>query len=147
MKFFTQFAQLLKTHNVNMTMSYEDSNIMTIAIFPKAKTDISNVSQGGFPPLIISGTPEELDESFFTKVVEMAMQKTGGIITNIKFFATEMKKKEEEAKNKTEAKELAKKEADKKKADKKDIPPVVENKKSAEVSLFSEEEQTEKEEA
>lgn len=95
--FFTQFAEMLKGHNVNMIMSMENGT-MYISLFPRAKKDVSNVVDM-FPPLNLKATPQEFDQGFFSRI-SVAMEKTGGIVTNMKIYADQLRAKEEEAKKK-----------------------------------------------
>jgi PRTRC genetic system protein E len=98
MKFFTQFATLLAFHNIKLLMAVK-GEIMTVTLIPQAKEDISKVDDEPMPPLVLRGTPAELDEKFFEHITT-AMEKTGGILTNIRVYAEQMKKKEEAAKEK-----------------------------------------------
>lgn len=103
--FFTQLKTMLESHNVNMVMSMENGK-MLVSVFPRPKKDVSKVVQM-FPPLNLSGSPEELDKEFFTYIGKIT-PKTGSIITNIQIYAAQMKAKEDAAQKKA-AEKTAKK--------------------------------------
>lgn len=130
MNFFSQLTGLLENHNIKMTIA-ENNGIMTVAIYPVAKMDISNAVEN-LPPLIFSGKPEEIDQEF-NKTIKLAMQKTGQIVSNIRLYAEQMKKAEDEAKEKADKKSKSTAKAEKKE-DKKEEKK--EKKESAPASLF-----------
>ena len=99
--FFQAIKDNLKNQDLNITISF-NNGIMTVSVLPKIKTEVNNENES-LTPLLLSGTPEEMDEQFL-KYVSITSQKTNEFATNIKTFKTQIEVMEESAKKKVDEK-------------------------------------------
>jgi PRTRC genetic system protein E len=91
--FFTQMYALLEGMNLDMSLKRTNDDI-TVTITPKptegGKAKISK-------PLVLTGSPAELDQAFFPTITE-PLQKTAGIIANINIYEDAIQRDQEKAK-------------------------------------------------
>jgi len=139
------FRQLFQMGNVDLSMRVMQKNSkLTISIEPGLKS-------AGVAPIIVTGTPEELDAEFFASIAP-AVQEIKGIVSNITDVKKQAETKAGEKKNVSVAK-AADKAVDKKHAAKKKTEAKANNKRSkkpstpqpVEASMFDEEKKSEPE--
>ena len=102
--------------DINITIQKSGDKLIT-SILPKAK-DVKDEAAKKIIPLVVSGTPVELDEEFAEAIVS-PVQKASGILTGMAEFEASTKDAEKNSKAAKDAQDKAKKkaEADKKKLD------------------------------
>lgn len=103
-KFFSEISQYAKEFHLDMKISQNDETI-TVSLRPLSKSKA--VDKNAFPPLILNGTPEDLDNGFF-EAIKNAMSRTAGIVKNVEFYGEQMKAAEEKAKTDAAKKHAAK---------------------------------------
>lgn len=106
---FTKFASMLGDgDSLSITITKKGDNLIT-SILPK-KADLSDTGKDHLSPLVISGTPEELEDGFIDAVIT-PIQQAAGILTNMREFEkgieaaeanSKAAKKEKERKEKEE---------------------------------------------
>ena len=87
---------------------------MTVSVFPKLK-GLKDDAQKHLQPIVLTGTPEELDAGFFD-TVSQPVQKASGMLSNMKSFEASLARVEAERKEAQEQKRTADKKADERKA-------------------------------
>ncbi|TYK31879.1 PRTRC system protein E, partial [Bacteroides pyogenes] len=81
---FTKFASMLGDgDSLSITITKKGDNLIT-SILPK-KADLSDTGKDYLSPLVVSGTPEELENGFIDAVITPIQQATG-ILTNMREF-------------------------------------------------------------
>ena len=94
--------------SLSITITKKGDNLIT-SILPK-KADLSDTGKDHLSPLVISGTPEELEDGFIDAVIT-PIQQAAGILTNMREFEkgieaaeanSKAAKKEKERKEKEE---------------------------------------------
>lgn len=102
MNFFKQLSELIDGIDVNLTIRKSNEEL-TILLQPKAAKEGTKTS---LKPLNIKGTPEELDEHFFS-TISATVKKATGIIASIEVFEKDIentkKVVEDEARKKRES--------------------------------------------
>lgn len=63
---------------------------LTVSLFPKKK-DLKDDAQRNLQPIVLSGTPDELDSGFFVSV-KKPLQSSSNLIINMKEFETSLEK-------------------------------------------------------
>ncbi|AVM53289.1 PRTRC genetic system protein E [Bacteroides zoogleoformans] len=107
---FTKFASMLGDgDSLSITITKKGDNLIT-SILPK-KADLSDTGKDHLSPLVVSGTPEELEDGFIDAVITPIQQATG-ILTNMREF--EKGVEDAEANSKAAKKEKERKEKEKK---------------------------------
>lgn len=106
---FTKFALMLEDgDSLSITITKKGDNLIT-SILPK-KADLSDTGKDHLSPLVVSGTPEELEDGFIDAVIT-PIQQAAGILTNMREFEkgieaaeanSKAAKKEKERKEKEE---------------------------------------------
>jgi PRTRC genetic system protein E len=98
--FFEELDKLMPNFNVKMGVTKKEGTISVIfALQPLS----NSVDEKSIPELIISGTPEELDEEFLAKIQEPLLQ-AATAFDNIASFTKSVKKVEKEAEEKGKSK-------------------------------------------
>lgn len=112
---FTQVYQMM-TEGVDLTMVIRKSaGGLTVSLLPKSNGSLKDEAQNHIVPLILSGTPQELDAGFL-EAVARPVQKTCGLISNMQEFekqadkAAASSKASKEQKNKETKEEKEKRE-------------------------------------
>lgn len=124
MEFFKKLSQI---GNIDLTLRiFQKTDSLTIQVSPGIKSNIA--------PLIVSGTPEELDESFLSHIMPQVVE-IKGIVTNIEQV--------KEAAKKEVAKETSKKESSKTSKDERAKASKKEDAKIVEPNLFDDDEEGE----
>lgn len=106
---FTKFASMLGDgDSLSITITKKGDNLIT-SILPK-KAGLSDTGKDHLSPLVVSGTPEELEDGFIDAVIT-PIQQAAGILTNMREFEkgieaaeanSKAAKKEKERKEKEE---------------------------------------------
>lgn len=89
---FVELAELMQGFNLKMSIQKQEGQLI-VSLQPVQIGDTNE----SFPPLVLKGTAEEFDAEFLNKI-KNAMVKTNGIMSNISFYAEQMKKKEDAVK-------------------------------------------------
>ena len=98
------FSNIASIEDFNISFSISNNNgTMTISVVPLEKSKDPTLQN--LQPLSISGTPQELDASFF-EVIKEPIQKTIGLITNANSYIEQKKVLEKQTQ---EAKDLKEK--------------------------------------
>lgn len=118
MEFFKRLSELIDGYDLQIVLQ-KTRDTLSVSIFPKikeAEKDKDKLSK--IKPLVLSGTPEELDNGFFD-AIEQPLAKTNGLFTNIAEFVEQIQevkdgiekdaKKEAEKKTGAIAKKVVKK--------------------------------------
>lgn len=103
--FFTQLKSVIGQAELQINIKSKGEEL-TVMINPKSSANdpaLSNIQ-----PLILSGTPEELDEGFFNGISE-PLSRVTGLMINIEEFEKSASKADEESKVKKAAEEKLKK--------------------------------------
>ena len=87
---------------------------MTVSVFPKVK-GLKDDAQKYLQPIVLTGTPEELDAGFFDTVGQ-PVQKACGMLSSMKSFEVSFTRMEAERKEAQEQKRTDDKKADERKA-------------------------------
>lgn len=94
--FFQHIANLQTTGTLNIAIQTSEGGGLTVSVLltnPKIKE--ANVKV--IPPLLLKGTPEELNEGFFDAILE-PIQQTGGLLQNIADYQKAQEKVKSSAK-------------------------------------------------
>jgi PRTRC genetic system protein E len=95
--FFTYFKQIMSPGvDYNLTISQTAAGDLVVILLPKVR-DLKDTAQHQIGPLIISGSPQDLDREFFPKVTT-PIQKTAGILLDMKGYEQQQKAAESESK-------------------------------------------------
>lgn len=110
MEFFKQVSDLIGQSEMSFTIKAKDDKL-TVMILPRSTTkETSGIS---IKPLILTGTPSELDELFFAEIYG-PIEKAVGLITNLESFEKSLepagKPEEQKTVKKNRAKSDVKKE-------------------------------------
>jgi PRTRC genetic system protein E len=118
--FFSNMYALLETMGLSMDIKRHDDQL-TVSMTPKpSENNKAKITK----PLILTGTPQELDAQFFA-LATAPLEKTAGIIANINFYEEAISTEEEKARLKVEeAKKAGSKKEVKKEEKKKEEPQV-----------------------
>ncbi|GEM67590.1 hypothetical protein SMI01S_11960 [Sphingobacterium mizutaii NBRC 14946 = DSM 11724] len=103
--FFTQLKSVIGQAELQINIKSKGEEL-TVMINPKSTA--SDPALQNIQPLILSGTPEELDEGFIKGVSE-PLGRVTGLMTNIEEFEKSASKADEESKVKKAAEEKLKK--------------------------------------
>ncbi|NDV81359.1 PRTRC system protein E [Bacteroides sp. 51] len=110
---FTKFASMLcEGDTLSITITKRGNSLVT-SIMP-TKAGLKDSAKERITPLVVSGTPEELDEGFI-EAVSSPIQKATGILTNIHNFEKAAEDAEKNSKAVKAGADKAKKEAEEKK--------------------------------
>ena len=105
--FFKRFSEMLASStDVTLTI-HKQNGTMTVSVLPKAN-GLQDEAQNHLKPIVITGTPEELDEGFLDAVRE-PVRKAATLLSGMKSFEDSLAKVEANRKEEQEKK----KEADK----------------------------------
>lgn len=91
--FFSELKTILDSTNVNLTISKKNDTLSILV-------DFSNGENKELQPVIISGTIEECDESFFTVLSSENQKQVVDSFDSLNSFKKMLKQKEEEARKK-----------------------------------------------
>jgi PRTRC genetic system protein E len=95
--FFTYFNQIMSPGvDYNLTISQTAACDLVVILLPKVR-DLKDAAHHQIGPLKISGSPQDLDREFFPKVTT-PIQKTAGILLNMKDYEEQQKAAEAESK-------------------------------------------------
>jgi len=104
--FFTQINQMMnQSVDITLVIRKKDGTL-TVSAIPKVN-GLKDEAQNHIVPLVITGTPEELDMGFIQAICQ-PIQKVSGLLTNMNSFEQQAEKAESNSKA---AKELKDKEA------------------------------------
>lgn len=110
---FTKFSSMLGDGDtLSMTITKKGDKLIT-SILP-IKSDIKDDAKDRITPLVVSGTPDELNEGFADAVCA-PMQKAAGILTNMQEFERSAAEAEKNSKAAKANADKAKKEAEERK--------------------------------
>ena len=102
--FFEQLESILNVGAVHITIE-KNQGVCSVLLNVVPKKDIGQT----IPPIVLTATAAELDESFFEVYSSEIQKKTVGIIENVATYNTMLKSVEEAAKKKLEDKTAKKK--------------------------------------
>lgn len=136
MNFFNQLNALAGICEMNLVFKKISGDRISVIITPKP--DVKDEAFTSLQPIVMTGTPEELDEGFFAHLAQ-PMEKLNGIVSNVASFEKDVEDKKSKTaagkKEKEAADKAAKKEADKAvkeaEAKKKKAAPIFEKVKAA----------------
>lgn len=98
MDFFKQIAEVTKTCNLSIVVM-QNSNVLSVSILPMNRLkDADN----DIKPMIMKGTPEELDAQFFKALI--SLKKADEAFNNFEIFDKSIKEATKEAESKVKAK-------------------------------------------
>lgn len=97
--FFTQLSQIVKGFDLNMNISNNADGTMSVSVLPKKYSE----SEKGIPAVVLTATPQELDEAFIAKLTQ-PLQNAGLLIHNLKSFESAITKATKDAEAKASAK-------------------------------------------
>ena len=109
--FFNELSQLM-TPGTSVSMTVHSQNgKLTVSILPRLN-GLKDDAQKHLQPIVLTGTPEELDTGFFDTVCQ-PIQKAAGLLTGMKrfeesFARTESERKEEQERRKNGDKQAQK---------------------------------------
>ncbi|WP_313515586.1 PRTRC system protein E [Sphingobacterium sp.] len=103
--FFTQLKSVIGQAELQINIKSKGEEL-TVMINPKSTA--SDPALQNLQPLILSGTPEDLDEGFFNGISE-PLTKVTGLISNIEQFENSASKADEESRIKKAAEDKLKK--------------------------------------
>ena len=112
--FFKELSNVM-TDGTGVSLTVHRLNgCMTVSVFPKVK-GLKDDAQKYLLPIVLTGTPEELDAGFFDTVGQ-PVQKASGMLSSMKSFEASLARVEAERKEAQEQKRTADKKADERKA-------------------------------
>ncbi len=104
--FFNEMKELMTPGvDINMSIRSLDDGRMLIAVLPKMD-GLKDEAKNLLAPLTLTGTPDELDAGFI-EVVGRPVQKSAGLLTNMKAFEEQMKKTEADSRQNKQQKGTA----------------------------------------
>lgn len=118
MNFFKSLSEMVSDGtDLNITVR-KTGDELTVSLLPKAQK-LEDKAQNKIRPLVLSGTPEELDNGFVAAITD-SVSKSVGLLSNMADYEASVKQAEKESKMKKEKEDREKKEAEanKKKFDK-----------------------------
>jgi len=102
--FFEQIAGLAITGTLQITVQPQEGGTLTVSVL--LTNNNPKITAGkNIPPMLLKGTPQELDEAFFSQVIEPVKQ-TVKLFANLETYQAELdkaKKQPEKAGSKTTA--------------------------------------------
>ena len=111
--FFKKLSEIMTAGTtLNLTVHHQNG-ILTVSVLPKVK-GLKDDAKKHLLPIVLTGTPEELDEGFFD-TVSQPVQKASGMLSNMKSFEEGLARVEAEKKEVKEQKRAAEKKADERK--------------------------------
>ena len=93
--FFTQFNQLMAENVDIMMVIHKSATGMTVSVLPKPN-GLNDDARNHIVPLLLSGTPQELDAGFF-QTVTRPVQKVSGLLSNMTEFERQADKAAKES--------------------------------------------------
>ncbi len=112
--FFTYFSQIMSSGvDYNLTISQTAAGDIVVILLPKVH-DLKDGAGHKIGPLKISGSPQDLDREFFPTITA-PIQKTSGILLNMKDYEEQQKAAEAESKAAKDEKDKLSKAAKEKK--------------------------------
>ncbi len=123
---FKQFGQLLQENAQAVLVIQKTATGLSVSVTIR-NSDVKDEAAKAIPPFVVSGSPEELDESFMDAVLE-PMQEVAGIHTSMRQFEEAKKAAMEKS---AEALSKKKADADEKKAKKAKYDKLVEEAQKA----------------
>ncbi len=88
--FFEQVAGLALKGNLQINIQPHDSGTLTVSVLLACTNDKITTGKT-IPPMLLKGSPQELDEAFFIQVGEPAKQ-TAKLFTNLEAYQAELDK-------------------------------------------------------
>jgi PRTRC genetic system protein E len=111
--FFKELSEMMTAGtSVNLTVHFQNG-IMTVSVLPKVK-GLKDDAKKHLQPIVLTGTPDELDAGFFDTVGQ-PVQKASGMLSNMKSFEDALARVEAEKKEVKEQKRAAEKQAEERK--------------------------------
>ena len=100
--FFSELSQLM-TSGSNFSLNVHSQNgKLTVSLFPKLK-GLKDEAQNHLQPVVLTGTPEELDSGFFD-AIRQPIHKATGLLSGTKVFEESLTRVEAERKEEQEKK-------------------------------------------
>jgi PRTRC genetic system protein E len=111
--FFKELSEMMTAGTtLNLTVTHQ-TGIMTVSVLPKVKV-LKDDAKKHLQPVVLTGTPEELDAGFFDTVGQ-PVQKALGMLSNMKSVEEALARVEAEKKEVKEQKRAAEKQAEERK--------------------------------
>lgn len=95
---FKELKEILDNITLNITI-VEKQGELTVSVLPKSKDKTINLN---LAPIVICGTPEELDKNFKDVIFSAFSEKNHKTISNVEAFEKSLQKEDEEKKAKKE---------------------------------------------
>lgn len=99
---FKEIANLMAERDVVSLTLAKVNGKLTVSVIP-TKTGLKDEAKNNLSPIVLTGTPEELDLEFIN-IVAQPIQKAAGILTNMETFEKSVEETQEKSKAITEAK-------------------------------------------
>ena len=111
--FFKELSEIMTDGtSINLTVHRQNGS-MSVSVLPKIK-GLKDDAKKHLLPIVLTGTPEELDAGFFD-TVSQPVQKASGLLSSMKSFEASFALMEAERKEAQEQKRTADKKADERK--------------------------------
>ena len=111
--FFNELSQLMTSGSSFSLNVHSQNGKLTVSVYPKLK-GLKDEAQNHLQPVVLTGTPEELDAGFFD-AVRQPIQKATGLLSGMKIFEESLTRVEAERKEEQERKKNSDKQAQKNK--------------------------------
>ena len=105
---FNELAELMSDRDITTLTLTKLNGKMSVSVMP-TKTGLKDEAKGKLSPIIVSGTPDELDAEFIQAICQ-PLTKATGLLTNMDTFEKSIEAAEAASKATTEAKKKEEKE-------------------------------------
>lgn len=99
---FKEIANLMAERDVISLTLAKVNEKLTVSVIP-IKTGLKDEAKNNLSPIVLTGTPEELDLEFIS-IVTRPLQKAAGILTNMETFEKSVEETQAKSKATTEVK-------------------------------------------
>lgn len=131
---FNELAELMSDRDIITLTLTKVNGKMSVSVMP-TKTGLKDEAKGKLSPIIVSGTPDELDAEFIQAICQ-PLAKATGLLTNMDTFEKSMEAAEAASKATTEAKKKEEKEGKVFSEKMKKVETLFNEKKYAEAALL-----------
>lgn len=111
--FFTQLNEISGGTEIIMAFKSDSDGKLTVSLHSK-NTDVKDKAKNHIPPLVVTETPENLDEEFF-EAISKPFKKSLGLLDGMKNYEAQLDKAEKETKAAKDLQEKEKKAKEEKK--------------------------------
>lgn len=99
---FIEISELMSDRDIINLVLTKVNGIVSVSVLPK-KTGLKDEAKNNLSPIVVKGTPEELDQKFI-EIIKQPLQKATGILTNMDVFEKSLEATQAKSKAATEAK-------------------------------------------